>query len=186
MKSDYEFKRHYWKPRGRAIRTRVVDDALISVAVSSPPMKYFEIGSRFGYSLDAFLAHCHPHPEEIWICDIWISGGGRGHVQKVLDLNGFQGKVHWVEEDSTKVLPTLRGTVEVDLLLVDTLHTYKNASADIENGFHLLRLGGIMVVDDTIISGVKRAVDEKVEQLGMEILHMFTDKNGTAVLRRPA
>jgi predicted O-methyltransferase YrrM len=98
--------------------------------------------------------------------------------------------------DSNVTVPTVSSEIpdDVDLVFIDGDHTYKSVSSDIKHLAPKLRVGGVVIVDDTEIGGIARAVNESVLsspsfvcELSVNALRFTRDrKSSLSVFRRVA
>jgi predicted O-methyltransferase YrrM len=112
---------------------------------------YLEIGTRDGGSLDVVLANA-PNLVDVTCCDTWGSeygGSGRGgheHIDALLALHGYAGRVRFLDGDSKQTVPTLRE--QFDLILVDGDHSAEGGMADLKNCWPLVASGGCLAFHD--------------------------------------
>ena len=116
---------------------------------------YLEIGTRDGGSLEVVLANSR-HVSDVTCCDTWGSqygGSGRGshdHIDQLLAVHGYDGRVSFLDGDSKETVPTLHAAQAgtIDLVLVDGDHSYDGAMADLANCWPLVRPGGCLAFHD--------------------------------------
>jgi len=116
---------------------------------------YLEIGTRDGGSLEVVLANSH-HVSDIVCCDTWGSeygGSGRGghdHIDRLLALHNYDGRITFLDGDSKTTVPTLHDNLAAcfDLILVDGDHSYAGGMADLRNTWPLVRPGGVLIFHD--------------------------------------
>ena len=117
---------------------------------------YLEIGTREGDSLRVVVENSIDTLESVWCADMWGSdygGSGRGshwHIEKLLDLMGYEGRRAFLNGNSRDTIPALmpEKAEAFDLILVDGDHSYEGGMADLENVWPLLRPGGCVVFHD--------------------------------------
>lgn len=136
-------------------------DALNLAARLVRPQSYLEIGVFDGGSLFSVLLTASGL-SRIVLCDLfahdWISWGrGNGgaprgsheHIDKLLADQGYRKQVQFLIGDSRALIPTLSRTEQFDLIFVDGDHSHEAALADFHNVWPLLRVGGLLVMDDS-------------------------------------
>ncbi len=91
---------------------------------------------------------------------------------------GVDAYLRMIEESSALVLPQLLQSEEpqFDLALVDGAHLFENAFIDIYFLARLVRPGGLLVVDDVWMPGVRWAMDYFVQNLGWTPHSQFPEK----------
>jgi predicted O-methyltransferase YrrM len=117
---------------------------------------YLEIGTREGASLRVVFENSSKTLESIWCADLWgtdYGGSGRGshwHVEKMLDLLGYEGRRVFLNGNSRDTIPALmpEKAEAFDLVLVDGDHSYEGGMADLENTWPLVKQGGCVVFHD--------------------------------------
>ena len=126
-------------------------DYLRDEAVSPGVRRYLEVGCREGDSLRQIVANSAVL-ERIVVCDMWgpmYGGTGRGghdHIDWMLNGLLYAGSRLFLDGDSKKLVPTLRG--QFDLVLVDGDHSPAGALADLTNCWPLVESGGQLVFHD--------------------------------------
>ena len=117
---------------------------------------YLEVGVRRGRSmtivarnnLDVSIVGV-----DLWIEDyVGIENPGPEFVQQQLNRVGHIGDVVFISGDSRKELKKLKGRKnkpQFDLINIDGGHTRAIARKDLKNSIDLLKIGGIIVFDDT-------------------------------------
>jgi predicted O-methyltransferase YrrM len=136
-------------------------DALNLAARLVQPKSYLEIGVFDGGSLFSVLISA-AGISRLTLCDLfahdWISWGrGNGgaprgshaHVDKILSERGYHGQVEFLVGDSRELIPKLPREPQFDLIFVDGDHSHEAALADFQNVWPLLRVGGLLVMDDS-------------------------------------
>ena len=126
-------------------------DYLRDEAVSPGVRRYLEVGCREGDSLRQIVANSAVI-NRVVVCDMWgpmYGGTGRGghdHIDAMLNGLGYTGERLFLDGDSKKLVPTLRG--QFDLVLVDGDHSPAGALADLTNCWPLVESGGQLVFHD--------------------------------------
>jgi predicted O-methyltransferase YrrM len=140
--------------------------ALTHLAPLLPVRRYLEIGVRRGLSMAMVANRC---PDcAITGMDLWIDnyGGvpnpGPDFVREELGRVGYRGEAEFISGSSRDTLPELiaRLPKSYDLINVDGDHTYEGARHDLDCTLPLLRIGGILLLDDLQIPEVMRVWDE--------------------------
>jgi predicted O-methyltransferase YrrM len=144
-----------------------------------------ELGTRGGVSTQALLAGVERHGGHVYSVDIEDCSQVANHAQ-------------WTFTQASSTDPTLPDRLDAfgeidengegapfDLVLIDTEHTYEQASAELALWGLLVRPGGhILMHDPETFPGVRRAAREFAAAHGWAIT-IVTPCNGMAVLRRP-
>jgi len=115
-----------------------------------------ELGTRTGFSTTAFLTAVEEREGHVYSVDIKERWG-----------KAFDGHPQWtfIYGDSTDQPAIDAGGLngqQVDVLLVDSDHSYEHVTREISTWAHRVKLGGVMLFHDTDQEGVRRAVDELV------------------------
>lgn len=138
-----------------------------------------ELGTRSGVSTAALLAG--------------VEGRG-GHVVSV-DLDDcsalFRGHPQWSFLQGSSIDERTRDTIlsahntPLQVLLMDTLHTYEHVQQEAAIWFDAVTLGGVILVHDTeTFPGVRRAIEEACAARGWTAMYVLPD-NGMAVIEVP-
>lgn len=129
---------------------------LRSTATLLNPSSYLEIGVRRGRSM-AIVADACPDCSIVGV-DMWIESyagmenPGPEHIRAEMERFGHRGDLELISGDSHKVLPELfssRPELSFDLITVDGDHSSAGARADLKTVLPRLRVGGVLVFDDT-------------------------------------
>lgn len=157
-------------------------DAIDRAARLIDPESYLEIGVLDGASALTVI-NAAPRLKRIVLCDQFgeqwrtLAGGSHGEspVQRLgRYLNGYTSRIEFMEGDSNAIIPTLKGPF--DLITVDGSHDYNIARNDILNTLPLLRVGGLLVWDDSSRSEMQRITAELLQPAKMR--HVFTVDDG--------
>lgn len=157
-------------------------DAIYRAARMVDPESYLEIGVLDGASALTVI-NAAPRLKRIVLCDQfgeqWRTLTGGSHGQTPAErlgkfLNGHTARIELLEGNSNAIIPTLRGTF--DLITVDGSHEYTVARNDILNTLPLLRVGGLLVWDDSSRESMRRITDELLGPAKMK--HLFTVNDG--------
>lgn len=129
---------------------------LHAVAEMGQPENYLEIGVRRGRSA-CMVAAASP-ATDLYAFDLWQSGyannenPGPEFVRQELLKFGFTGKAMFVNGDSHKTIPEFfdaNPALKFDLITVDGDHSIEGARDDLQNVAARLRVGGLLIFDDT-------------------------------------
>ena len=121
------------------------------------PASYLEIGVRTGRSM-AIVAATSPNCE-ILGCDMWIKNyaemenPGQTFVRNELKKVNYRGNLQFLDGDSHKLLPQYfksNPDAYFDMITVDGDHSFRGASMDLRNVLPRLKIGGIIIFDDTV------------------------------------
>lgn len=116
-----------------------------------PPASYLEIGTREGDSLRVVVENSHTL-RRIVCCDTWggewggTGRGGHDHIEAMLAAMLYDGEVAYLDGDSKRTVPTLRG--QFNLALIDGDHSAEGGRADLDNVLPLIAQGGCIVFHD--------------------------------------
>ncbi len=129
---------------------------LYSVAELGQPENYLEIGVRRGRSVCA-VAAASPHTN-IYAFDIWQKdyanneNPGPTLVREELSKFNHTGTIDFIDGDSHQTVPRFFKThpdLSFDCITVDGDHSIEGAWEDLRNVVTRLRVGGVIVFDDT-------------------------------------
>ncbi len=138
-----------------------------------------ELGTRTGVSTAALLAGVEQRGGHVWSVDLDdCSGVAQGHPQWTF-VQGSSTDVFLYKSIAEQV----QGLLHV--LLIDTEHTYEQASAELRLWHAALAPGGtICMHDPETFPGVRRAAQEFADARGWPIVFVLPC-NGMAVITRP-
>lgn len=145
-----------------------------------------ELGTRSGVSTAALLAGVEKAGGHLWSIDLEdCSQVAAGHPQWTF----HQGDSTSDDTVSEVINAAMRADdifdASIDLLLIDTEHTYEQATAELALWRLYIKPGGhICMHDPETFPGVRRAAQEFADAHGWEITFVLPC-NGMAVLRRP-
>ena len=129
---------------------------LYAVAEMGQPENYLEIGVRRGRSA-CVVAAASPNTD-LYAFDMWQENYGNNEnpgpdfVRQELQKFDFAGKATFVDGDSHKTVPQFFAAnpdLKFDLITVDGDHSLEGALDDLKNVAGRLRIGGVLVFDDT-------------------------------------
>ena len=134
-----------------------------------------ELGTRSGVSTAALLAGVERHGGFVHSVDMDdCSQVAAGHAQWCF-IRGDSRNPELIEQVDTPI----------DLLLIDTDHTYEQATAELSLwGPHVAPGGTIAMHDPETFPGVRRAAQEFADAHGWPITFVLPC-NGMAIIRRP-
>lgn len=148
-----------------------------------------EIGLAFGFSAlyvcEGLLLNGNPDPRHITL-DPWQSSGYANRGLEILEEAGVRSLVEFHGEESQLALPQfLKEGRQFDLAFVDGNHRFDAVFLDLYYLGHLVRKGGIIILDDYNLPGIKRAASFFVNNLGWKIEETSPpeDKHHWVVLR---
>lgn len=135
-----------------------------------------ELGTRSGVSTAALLAGVERHGGHVWSVDIEDCS------------NVAEGHPRWQFIQSSSTNPDLVDTLGkrgFDLILIDTFHSYEQATAELALWHpHIAPGGTILMHDPETFPGVRRAAQEFAASQGWGIT-IVLPCNGMAVIVRP-
>lgn len=136
------------------------------------PKAIVEMGTRFGYSMKAFVngAHHLPGKYSLWSFDNECDGIKldifedyfRTHLKiKDVRINRF---------DTGKI--SSLALKNIDLCFVDALHTTEGCYHECELGFNSLKSGGVLVVDDVNYNEIRAGVEKFCGERGLSYSYL--------------
>lgn len=132
-----------------------------------------EIGLAFGFSAlyicEGLLLNGNPDPRHVTL-DPWQSSGYADHGLEILAEAGVKPLVEFHREQSQLALPQfLKEGRQFDLAFVDGNHRFDAVFLDLYYLGHLVRKGGIIILDDYNLPGIERAAGFFVNNLEWKI-----------------
>lgn len=133
-----------------------INTVLLTAARIFEPKCYMEIGIRRGRSAAMVLTQ-QPQCEFVGF-DLWLrnyagmENPGPDFVDRELERLGHVGRREYVSGDSKITVPAYFSShpdFYFDIITVDGDHTVSGARADIKNCMQRLKVGGVLVFDDT-------------------------------------
>jgi len=128
---------------------------LFSCSSILKPVNYLEIGVRRGRSLAAVIS---AYPKTNAYCfDLWqkdyagIENPGPEFVAKEIKKFSHSGNLQFISGDSKITIPEFKlknSKLQFDLITIDGDHTSDGAERDIINTLDILKVGGVIVMDD--------------------------------------
>jgi predicted O-methyltransferase YrrM len=120
-----------------------------------------EIGLAFGFSAlhicEGLLLNGSPNPRHVTL-DPWQSTGYANWGLEILEEAGVRQLVEFYGEQSQLALPRLyKEGRQFDLAFVDGNHRFDAVFLDLYYLGHLVRKGGIIILDDYNLPGINRA-----------------------------
>ena len=148
-----------------------------------------EIGLAFGFSAlyicEGLLLNGNPDPRHVTL-DPWQSSGYANRGLEILEEAGVKPFVEFHGEQSQLALPQfLKAGRQFDLAFVDGNHRFDAVFLDLYYLGHLVRKGGIIILDDFNLPGIERAASFFVNNLAWKIEETSPpdDKHHWVVLR---
>jgi predicted O-methyltransferase YrrM len=149
---------------GAAIRKWVMNENAVHT---------IEIGLAFGFSAlyicEGLLLNGNPDPRHVTL-DPWQSSGYANRGLEILEEAGVKSLVEFHAEKSQLALPQfLKEGRQFDLAFVDGNHRFDAVFLDLYYLGHLVRKGGIIILDDYSLPGIKKAASFFVSNLEWKI-----------------
>lgn len=150
-------------------------------AAAYPGVAILELGVRSGFSTSAFLAAAEKAQGHLWS----------------IDVNDPEVQAHWLDSvlwtfikgDDVAVPFVAPG---IDVLFVDTIHTYAHTLAELNRFVPMVKPGGTVLLHDTVYSmegeegyPVARALDTFCEQTGRTWVEHGGGEFGFGEIARP-
>jgi predicted O-methyltransferase YrrM len=164
-------------------------EALRKWVLSENATHTIEIGLAFGFSAlyicEGLLLNGNPDPRHITL-DPWQSSGYANCGLEILEKAGVRPLVEFHNEKSQLALPQfLKEGRQFDLAFVDGNHRFDAVFLDLYYLGHLVRKGGIIILDDYDLPGIERAAAFFINNLGWKIEETspLDDKHHWVVLR---
>jgi len=133
-----------------------INTVLFGISRILQPQSYLEIGVRRGRSMAMVVSQaptCSVVGFDLWIKDYaGMENPGEEFVRLELNKIGHKGNAEFVSGDSKVTVPLYfqaRSNPAFDLITVDGDHSEKGARLDLENVIPHLKVGGVLVFDDT-------------------------------------
>lgn len=133
-----------------------INTVLLGVSKLMQPKSYMEIGVRRGRSMAMVVSQvpdCHVVGFDLWIQNYaGMENTGEAFVKSELGRIGHQGKADFVTGDSKITIPQFfkeQPDVFFDLITVDGDHSVEGARSDLLSVIPRLKVGGVLVFDDT-------------------------------------
>jgi predicted O-methyltransferase YrrM len=132
-----------------------------------------EVGLAFGFSAlhicEGLLLNGNPDPRHVAL-DPWQSSGYANRGLEILEEAGVKPLVEFHSEKSQLALPQfLKEGRQFDLAFVDGNHRFDAVFLDLYYLGHLVRKGGIIILDDYNLPGIERAASFFVKNLEWKI-----------------
>jgi predicted O-methyltransferase YrrM len=151
-----------------------------------------EVGLAYGTSALVF-AEYHQRAKNTGVCHTAIDpnqyGSGEGHwegigVQNLKRVKFIRGR-NWrlVEKSSVDALPDLAKKLKVDVALIDGYHLFDYTLLDVFYCLKMLRVGGVLVVDDKKMRAIK-AVAQYVMRAYKNVAEICPDCQSLLVIRK--
>lgn len=115
----------------------------------------------------------------------------QGRLSNTIAIENFEKHAPWVHASIFSVdtqkqpFPDEVTSQQYELINVDGDHSYEGCWRDMTQCWSLLIPGGIMIVDDTGMEGVRKAIDDFIVECYVEPdWQFYTNERGFAILRR--
>jgi len=148
-----------------------------------------EIGLAFGFSAlyicEGLLLNGNPDPRHVTL-DPWQASGYASRGLEILAEAGVEAFIEFHGEKSQLALPQfLKEGRRFDLAFVDGNHRFDAVFLDLYYLGQLVRKGGIIILDDYNLPGIKKAASFFINNLEWEIEEMSSpeDEHQWVVLR---
>lgn len=133
-----------------------INTVLLGIAKILQPRSYLEIGVRRGRSMAMVVSqvpNCSVVGFDLWIKNYaGMENPGEEFVRSELNRIGYRGSAELISGDSKMTVPLYfqkRRNPVFDLITVDGDHSETGARLDLENVIPRLKVGGVLVFDDT-------------------------------------
>lgn len=141
--------------------------------------KYFrpkviaELGTRFGYSMKAFVKGAEHAPElySLWSYDLECDGIRTLSIFENYFKNSLEIKDVHVNKVDTRGISSLNIS-DADLCFVDANHTTEGCYHECELGFNSLKTGGVLVIDDVNYDEVKTGAEKFCNERGLDYSYL--------------
>ncbi|MCU0520743.1 MAG: class I SAM-dependent methyltransferase [Anaerolineae bacterium] len=167
-------------------------EAIRRWVVSENATHTIEVGLAFGFSAlyicEGLLLNGHPDPRHVTL-DPWQSSGYADRGLQILEEAGVRALVEFHGESSQLALPRfIKEGRQFDLAFVDGNHRFDAVFVDLYYLGHLVRKGGVIILDDYQLPGIRRAASFFVSNLGWKIEETSPpdDQHSWVVLRTSA
>lgn len=94
----------------------------------------------------------------------------------IKNLTNFNNKCVWLEDFSKNVYETFDDE-SIDIIYIDGNHSYESVLLDLNNYYDKVKNGGLIIGDDYNEEGVKKAVDEFTDKIGIKYNTITKYKN---------
>ncbi len=164
------------------------------------PKRILEIGVRYGYSgLSLCLGAAASGVENLVYIgmDAQFFAGPettdyqQGRLSNTIAIENFEKHAPWVHASIFSVdtqkepFPDEVMSQQYELINVDGDHSYEGCWRDMTQTWPLLTMGGIMVVDDTGMEGVRRAIEDFIREcLPEPDWQWYGNERGFCVIRK--
>jgi len=153
--------------------TTLEGEALRKWVLKEDATHTLEVGLAFGFSAlyicEGLLLTGNPNPKHVTL-DPWQLSGYANRGLEILDQAGVKPLVEFHNEKSQLALPQfLKEGRQFDLAFVDGNHRFDAVFLDLYYLGHLVRKGGIIILDDYDLPGIKRAAAFFINNLTWKI-----------------
>ena len=150
---------------------------LYMIAVENRCRTILELGTRAGVSTQAFLAAAKETGGHVYSVDVDPCYEAK---EKIAQL-GLEMYWTFTQANDMKV----PWDKPLDLLFIDTLHTYDQATAELAKYGPYVRSGGVVIMHDFQNSGVRKAAEDYALGNPKIRLYRYWNNNGLAVMFHP-
>lgn len=137
------------------------------------PKVIVEMGTRFGYSMKAFVkgAGYSPKHYSLWSFDCESDGMKTLDIFEYFFRNSLRIEDIHINRLDTRNISSLNLS-EIDLCFVDANHTTEGCYHECELGFDALKTGGVLIVDDVNYNEVKAGVEKFCNEVGLTFSYL--------------
>ncbi len=147
--------------------------ALRTWVINKNAARTIEIGLAFGFSAlhicEGLLLNGNPDSKHV-VLDPWQSSGYANRGLEILEEAGVMPLVEFHYEKSQLALPQfVKDSRQFDLAFVDGNHRFDAVFLDLYYLGHLVRKGGVIILDDYDLPGIERAAAFFIKNLDWTI-----------------
>ncbi len=150
------------------------------------PKKIIETGTRFGYSLKAFVTGAGHSPKEY---SLWVYDDQRDGFQP-LPVFEYYFKTKLNIQDihinciDTETITSFDVPYDVDFCMVDARHTEPGCYNECKMAYEKLKPGGVIVVDDTLVPDVRAGAERFCQEMNLTFDY-FPSLRGIHLIHKP-
>jgi predicted O-methyltransferase YrrM len=183
----------YYAPKGNvpALYARNYYQFYRVLGQDEKPRSILEIGTRYGYSLISMVLGGIDTVEHVVCLDNQSYGNtfdlpSQQVAEKNLRAVGYKGKAEFYVDNSRNLREHISEDRQFDIVHVDGDHTYGGAKKNMHLAWPNVRPGGIMIVDDIDNKSVWKAVEECIDELGVDDdnVDFMGSKHGLVIIRK--
>jgi len=157
-----------------------------AIAKYFKPKAIAEQGTRFGYSMKAFVDGAGHEPQEysLWVYDVECDGIStldvfEKYFRDVMRINNLH--IHRVD---TENINSLHINTPIDLAMVDAKHTEQGCFHECNMAWDTIRPGGVIVVDDTIYDTPRNGALRFCKQHNIEPLSLPSFRGTLLIIKQ--